>query len=109
MFSQQLNATVFTCDQLWSVGNKYPVFQNLSAFTVKGSRIVQCIHTYSWHWEPVVFVLDQATVEQWVELGVQCSSMYSRGQRRQNCLPAGESKHEVQNYSQGNQQSFEFK
>jgi hypothetical protein len=35
--------------------------------------------------------------------------MYSRGQLQQNCLPAGQPKHEVQNYSQGNQQSFEFK
>lgn len=109
MFLQQLHATVFTCDQLWSVGNKYPRFQNLSVFTVKGSCIVPCIHTYSCHWKPVVFVLDQATAEQWVELGVQCPSIYSRGQRQQNYLPAGELKHEVWNYSQGNQQCLEFK
>jgi len=109
MISQQLNATVFTRYQLWSVGNKYPILQNLSVFTVKSTCIVQCPHTYSWHWQPVAFVLDQATAEQWIELGVQCPSMYSRGQRQQNCLPAGEPKHEVQNYSQGNQPSFEFK
>jgi len=45
MFSQQLNATFFTCDQLWSVGNKYPVFQNLSSLS--RAHILYNAHTHT--------------------------------------------------------------
>jgi len=96
-----------TRDKLWSVGNKYQVFQNLSSLS--RAHVLFNAHTQIQLALGACCICTRSSISRTVGR-IGCPMSFHVFQRSAAELPAiGESKHEVRNYSQVNQQSFEFK